>query len=64
MLKEILNANNWDEKAMGKLRHRWAISSKAKCEVGWWIQTRKGTWKKKTREDAKKLDTDRQDVEE
>jgi hypothetical protein len=56
LLKELLRANKLDDKAMDKVRAVWSRARKQACDEGWWIETKAGTWKKKTKEDHKTLE--------
>ena len=58
LLKEILKANKLADDQIGNVRGVYAKALRKVAEVGWWFQTAKGTWLKKTAEHQKKLEKD------
>ncbi|MBI2930437.1 MAG: DUF1318 domain-containing protein [Planctomycetes bacterium] len=58
LLREILKANKLADDQMDNVRRVYARARMKVAQVGWWIQTAKGTWVKKTEEHKKKLDKD------
>ncbi len=58
LVKEILKANKLADDQLGNVRGIYARALRKVAAVGWWFQTAKGTWLKKTAEHQKKLEKD------
>lgn len=58
LLKEILKANKLADDQLQNVRVVYAKALRKIAEIGWWIESPKGRWMKKTEEIQKKLDKD------
>lgn len=58
LVKEILKANKLADDQLDKVRQVYAKALAKVAEIGWWIETPKGKWLKKTEEHQKKLEKD------